>query len=68
MIGGKSLEEAHSLCAPDIVEFPQEGSNGLAKNMHDCIGITIGSVRDVLAELGFAQSDSIPVSYRIHRR
>ena len=53
IIDGMAIDEARSLGVPDIVDFLEEGSRGLPKNMHDCAGIAVGSLRDAMAELGF---------------
>ncbi len=48
MVRGKNLNEAAKLRVQDIIEFLKEGSTGLPRNMWDCCGIAIGSLRQAI--------------------
>ncbi len=48
MVKGKHLNEAAKLGVKDVIEFLKEGSTGLPKNMWDCCGIAIGSLRQAI--------------------
>lgn len=48
LIRGKNIEEASKLNVDSVVEFLKEGSRGLPKNMYDCCGIAVGSLRKAI--------------------
>lgn len=48
MVKGKRLNEAAMLTVKDVTEFLKEGATGLPKNMWDCCGIAVGSLRQAI--------------------
>lgn len=43
---GRTIKEAEKLSVKSVVEYLKKGPKGLPKNMYDCCGIAIGSLRD----------------------
>ena len=48
MVKGRSLAQARKLGVQDVTKFLKEGSKGLPRNMWDCCGIAVGSLRQAI--------------------